>query len=546
MVMQSSLPSSTEATLFFVSDHGKVEDLCDWRPGTETWQMGSNCDKHTLGQCGNADPVIEEKDNANTPNSLNFPRSYAQPSNVSTISESCMPNFVYRRRKLRQNSLTIFSPQAPVNMKKSADCHSVISSDAPSVAAKEKLVDFQGFQVEHESHTVGVPTKASLLCIKDPCVFKSRSINGCSVGDGHASDDVLKSGRQKILEVDSVNDSCSSSQSNMEHVSASMETEVDDTGECSSSSVMAMEVKGEDLSENDLCISILRCQGLVGVLPAKNDDSTEDTGPSSGSSCSRLCNICGHSDTTMNMLICDHCEEAFHVSCLNPRMKKIPTDDDEWFCYSCLKKKCKIPKETDTIKSLSIASEMGRCRITSVKGDSNPILSMLRDTEPYKMGVRVGKGFQAEVPDWSGPIINDVDAVGEPVEMNPSVCVTSHEWNVNKPYTPNSICNWLQCRDVIDGIGEGVNGTICGKWRRAPLCEVQTDDWDCFRSVLWDSTHADCAVPQELETDQVLKQLKYIQMLRPQLAAKRRKSDHTKSDGDHQKPTVKHTDSITW
>jgi hypothetical protein len=33
---------------------------------------------------------------------------------------------------------------------------------------------------------------------------------------------------------------------------------------------------------------------------------------------------------------------------------------------------------------------------------------MLTDTEPYTGGVRVGKGFQVEVPDWSGPIIKYV------------------------------------------------------------------------------------------------------------------------------------------
>ncbi|XP_035549311.1 uncharacterized protein LOC109014047 isoform X2 [Juglans regia] len=507
MLMQSSLPISNGAALHFSSDHGKEDTMCDWRPGTEIWQMYSNRDKYPHGHCKKAEPIIEEKENANTPSFLNFPRSYAQPPNLSTISESCIPNFVYRRRKLRGNLLTRFSSQSPANAKKSADSRSFTSFDAPSVAAKEQRVVFQ---VEHESHTVGAPIKASLSCVKEPCILKSQSINGCSVGEGHVSGAAIKNGRRKILEVDSANDSCSSSESNMELVSASMVTEVDDTGECSSSSVMITEVKGEDLSENDLCISILRCQGLVQVLPTKNDDSAEDAGPSSGSSCSRSCKICGHTDTTLNMLICDNCEDAFHVSCLNPRMKKIP--DDEWFCYSCLKKKCKIPMETGTRRSLSIACEMGRCRNTLAKGDLNPIASMLRDPEPYTMGVRVGKGFQAEVPDWSGPMINDVDAIGEPVEMNPSECVTSHEWNFNKPCTPNSIGNWIQCREVIDGIGEGINGTICGKWRRAPLCEVQTDDWDCFRSVLWDPFHADCAVPQELETDQVLKQLKYVQM----------------------------------
>lgn len=31
---------------------------------------------------------------------------------------------------------------------------------------------------------------------------------------------------------------------------------------------------------------------------------------------------------------------------------------------------------------------------------------------------------------------------------------------------------------------------------RAPLFEVQTDDWDCSCAVVWDPIHADCAVPQ--------------------------------------------------
>lgn len=31
---------------------------------------------------------------------------------------------------------------------------------------------------------------------------------------------------------------------------------------------------------------------------------------------------------------------------------------------------------------------------------------------------------------------------------------------------------------------------------RAPLYVVQTDDWDCSCSILWDPIHADCAVPQ--------------------------------------------------
>ncbi|GAB4838295.1 hypothetical protein Ancab_027823 [Ancistrocladus abbreviatus] len=148
---------------------------------------------------------------------------------------------------------------------------------------------------------------------------------------------------------------------------------------------------------------------------------------------------------------------------------------------------------------------------------------MLKDTQPYTTGVRIGKAFQADVPDWSGPVAMDTDAIAEPLELDPSETFCFPEFSSSKPPRSNPICNWLQCREVIVGLGEGVDGAICGKWRRAPLCEVQTDDWDCFQSFLWDPVHADCAVPQELETDQVLKQLKYIEMLKPRLAAKRRK-----------------------
>ncbi|RVW16207.1 Transposon TX1 uncharacterized 149 kDa protein [Vitis vinifera] len=91
---------------------------------------------------------------------------------------------------------------------------------------------------------------------------------------------------------------------------------------------------------------------------------------------------------------------------------------------------------------------------------------MLKDTGPYTTGVRIGKGFQAEVADWSSPTASDVDILGEPLEMDPSGCVNLHGLNANQPSRLSSIGNWLQCREVIDGLGEGVNGIICGKWRR--------------------------------------------------------------------------------
>ncbi|PPR81091.1 hypothetical protein GOBAR_AA39624 [Gossypium barbadense] len=190
-------------------------------------------------------------------------------------------------------------------------------------------------------------------------------------------------------------------------------------------------------------------------------------------------------------------------------------------------------KETTASKASSITGVKGRSRDKSPKGEFSPIELMLRDTEPYRTSVRIGKGFQAEIPDWSGPIDNDVDNIGEPLELDPSeftdfrgancnkssklslignwlqcrefiegvggtkgtICGKWRGSNCNKSSKLSLIGNWLQCREFIEGVG-GTKGTICGKWRRAPLLEVQTDNWECFCCVQWDPSLADCSVPQ--------------------------------------------------
>ena len=82
-------------------------------------------------------------------------------------------------------------------------------------------------------------------------------------------------------------------------------------------------------------------------------------------------------------------------------MKKLPID--EWVCHSCMKENQKILKEKIIGCSSSITKKEV-CRSSSVNGGLNPILLMLNDSGPSTCGVRVGKGFQAEVPEWSGPV----------------------------------------------------------------------------------------------------------------------------------------------
>ncbi|XP_021275522.1 uncharacterized protein LOC110410230 isoform X2 [Herrania umbratica] len=288
--------------------------------------------------------------------------------------------------------------------------------------------------------------------------------------------------------------------------------------------IKGVEEGKEDRSIRDLCISVLNSQRL----PVNDWSSTSSPFTQLPEVCNdgpftQTCKQCGNSESTLEMLLCDHCEEAYHIVCLNPRLKKLPTD--EWFCHHCSNMNSKVLQETSSLKS-----PVPSWRRATAKFEMGPIAIMLKYPEPYVSHVRIGKPFQAEVPEWSGHVpksqvlvLCDGYFFGEPLELDPAETVASNvRWWFPKS---NSLSNWLQCREVhYDDARNCVGGTVCGKWRRAPLSEVQTDNWDCSSAVVWDPAHADCAVPQELETEQVLIHLKYIEQLRSHFGAKRRKT----------------------
>ena len=45
------------------------------------------------------------------------------------------------------------------------------------------------------------------------------------------------------------------------------------------------------------------------------------------------CAICGSSRNEAQLLICDGCEAEYHMSCLTPKLTKVPAGD--WYCQTC-------------------------------------------------------------------------------------------------------------------------------------------------------------------------------------------------------------------
>uniref|UniRef100_A0A7N0U748 Uncharacterized protein n=1 Tax=Kalanchoe fedtschenkoi TaxID=63787 RepID=A0A7N0U748_KALFE len=506
MMFQPYLSSSIHFAT--TPDQAKEDHSCAQILGSQNWMMHLNPGKNSVS-------MTEENFHIDIMPPLTNMRSNSQFSTVSCVCRSSELKYVYQRRKPQKQYEMVSTGQVSINKESCGGLYSAVSSEINSVAArKEKTVP--------ERHSVnlffGAPGTPFGVDNIDPLTSLSALFSSKAL-EVSGSEEVP----ERNISLSGFSDTCSSSKLNLDVGADSVNINRNDTGECYSHLLGTENVK-KDFSEKDFCVSFLRSHGLLGHGNVRTSDIGESI---SGKSDCQNCKTCGHSDATLNLLICDHCDSAFHAWCCYPRINDIPID--EWLCNSCLKRKQKLLKEMKLLK-LQKVNEGASCssRVETFDDDSSYLDIMLLDTEPHKTEIRVGKGFQADVLEWSGPKPSDSDLVGEHLVIDLSESKRLHNSSLHNPFRVSPIGNWLQCREVIHGIKPDINGTICGKWRRAPLGKVQSEDWDCFSAVLWDPYHADCAAPQELETDEVMKQLKYIQMvcLKPRLTEKRQKLSH--------------------
>ncbi|CAI9099254.1 OLC1v1036043C5 [Oldenlandia corymbosa var. corymbosa] len=480
MLMHSLMPGAIEGAISFASDIAAPDFSCD----------------SVLGGYMNFVSIREIRSDVSS--SVNHSDSGLRISSSSTMSGNSNPLHVYRRRKLQPISDGICPKQVVINAQMGGGCNFSSRSDE---AETEEL----GVSLETEMENIVPPVKLPSKHIVDGCASLSGSSDECVHREDPCSGKVLRNRKKIVSDVCGVDDSFSSSKFNLDVVAVTFKTDVEDTAQCSSSGVLLSERSWDSMSGKDFCIAILESRGLLEEASPSHHLSSADNVTTSWSV--QKCKVCDCSEASQNMLICDSCDDAFHAKCCNPRIKRIP--HNEWFCYPCMIKKHKLLKEKSTNSSLDVSNGSNGCRISEL----GPLESMLKDIEPPKFTVRIGHKFQAEVPDWDPSTTDDYDPEAEPEEMDCSDYLNLNYQEPTKTNRLSSIGNWVQCQEVIEGIGQHADGTTCGKWRRAPLFEVQTDNWDCFRAVLWDPAHADCAVPQELPTEEVLRQLKYIEMV---------------------------------
>lgn len=266
---------------------------------------------------------------------------------------------VYKRRKL-PNSVALLSGDNGVGGTKggSPASSSMIPKCSPFLVSRLAAQAEGSRDVEPPSNSV----EGRHLCRKLP-VTSARKLT--SLGNGP-------------------DDCCSSSKPSMERASSSARVAGSgDSGECTSSGTLQTGPSSAQLVPGDVPGSPSSSLDFLG-----GDDPRFDM----------PCKVCGVKGSPLRMLICDLCDEAFHFSCCKAR--RLP--EDEWYCRPCLRKKPKVLPETLSGQLFYIMSQKKKRRILREK--LGPILSMLVDSDPYTSGVRIGKKFQAEVPEWTGPV----------------------------------------------------------------------------------------------------------------------------------------------
>ncbi|KAH7365332.1 hypothetical protein KP509_18G021300 [Ceratopteris richardii] len=267
------------------------------------------------------------------------------------------------------------------------------------------------------------------------------------------------------------------------------------------------------------CVTLLKSYGVINNPDLTNIETSNRCVPHPGyvgdGLLTKMCKICGIIEDSSNTVICDDCQEAFHLSCCVPRLtSKYFKREDSWFCGACRKHRRKMTSKP-TEKSSS-QDEHGS-----------------RSTVHNESKARLGPAHQAVVPEWQKKAQNDdaerfigycigmeipyseEDKLAERDNLLKSfTSVESLGWLSAEKVPPGTIQNWVKCNNVIrrshtDSDGQKQSEIICNKWRRAPLNVEQTDEWECFCAMEWDPLHADCAIAQECSDEDVLNRLSY-------------------------------------
>lgn len=93
------------------------------------------------------------------------------------------------------------------------------------------------------------------------------------------------------------------------------------------------------------------------VIDGEDDDDAEEADGDSGVSSSHVCEVCASPREAEKMLLCDRCNDGYHLHCLSPPLPYIPAGD--WFCNGCISAMRDVERTTTAAASLASTREGG-------------------------------------------------------------------------------------------------------------------------------------------------------------------------------------------
>ncbi|KAL5021077.1 hypothetical protein ScPMuIL_000232 [Solemya velum] len=76
------------------------------------------------------------------------------------------------------------------------------------------------------------------------------------------------------------------------------------------------------------------------------------------------CCVCGGKHDPDKQILCDECNQAYHLTCLSPALKSIP-EEDEWYCPTCKNDENEIVKAGEKLKESKKKSKMASAQSSS-------------------------------------------------------------------------------------------------------------------------------------------------------------------------------------
>ncbi|XP_069815523.1 E3 ubiquitin-protein ligase UHRF1-like [Dendropsophus ebraccatus] len=84
------------------------------------------------------------------------------------------------------------------------------------------------------------------------------------------------------------------------------------------------------------------------------------------------CHVCGGKQDPGKQLLCDECDMAFHMYCLDPPLTSLPQDDEDWYCPDCRNDASEVvlagEKLKESKKKAKMASANSSCQRDWGKG----------------------------------------------------------------------------------------------------------------------------------------------------------------------------------